>query len=120
MDSDLNKIFRSTQRLTEDHHQFFLYQILLAVHYIHSAGVVHRDLKPANVLVNTNCDVKICDFGLARVIQENERHIGGVNLQATVTEEAQLTDYVCTRWWRAPEVVLLSGQFFKSVDMWSV
>jgi len=70
---------------------------------IHSADLVHRDIKPANVLVNKDCDVKICDFGLARA-----GCAPGV------------TDYVVTRWWRAPEVVLLPSKYTALVDIWSV
>lgn len=66
METDLASIIKSNQPLTDDHVQFFLYQILRGLKYIHSAGILHRDLKPRNLLVNTNCDLKICDFGLAR------------------------------------------------------
>jgi serine/threonine protein kinase len=65
METDLACVIRSDQPLTDAHCQFFLYQILRAVKYIHSADVIHRDLKPRNILVNSNCDLKICDFGLA-------------------------------------------------------
>jgi len=103
MDTDLHKVIQSRQSLEEEHHRYFVYQILLAVNYIHSANLVHRDLKPANVLVNKNCDVKVCDFGLARA-----GCIPGV------------TDYVVTRWWRAPEVVLLPSAYNEKVDIWSI
>ena len=66
METDLAQIIKSNQKLTDDHIQFFLYQILRGLKYIHSAGIYHRDLKPRNLLVNSNCDLKICDFGLAR------------------------------------------------------
>jgi len=66
METDLGQIVKSNQALTDDHHQFFIYQILRGLKYIHSAGILHRDLKPRNLLVNSNCDLKICDFGLAR------------------------------------------------------
>lgn len=66
METDLAQIIKSNQPLSDDHIQFFLYQILRGLKYIHSAGILHRDLKPRNLLVNSNCDLKICDFGLAR------------------------------------------------------
>ena len=66
METDLGAIIKSTQALTDEHIQFFLYQILRGLKYMHSAGILHRDLKPRNLLVNTNCDLKICDFGLER------------------------------------------------------
>jgi mitogen-activated protein kinase 1/3 len=53
-----------------------MYQILRGLKYIHSANVLHRDLKPSNLLLNTNCDLKICDFGLARVADPSFNHIG--------------------------------------------
>lgn len=66
MEADLSKIIKSQQPLSDDHIQFFMYQILRGLKYMHSAGIYHRDLKPRNLLVNSNCDLKICDFGLAR------------------------------------------------------
>jgi serine/threonine protein kinase len=66
METDLAQIIKSNQPLTDDHIQFFLYQILRGLKYVHSAGIYHRDLKPRNLLVNSNCDLKVCDFGLAR------------------------------------------------------
>lgn len=66
METDLAQIIKSNQPLTDDHVQFFLYQLLRGLKYVHSAGIYHRDLKPRNLLVNSNCDLKICDFGLAR------------------------------------------------------
>jgi serine/threonine protein kinase len=65
MDTDLQRIIYSHQPLTDEHFAFFMYQLLCALKYIHSAGVIHRDLKPSNVLLNANCDLKLCDFGLA-------------------------------------------------------
>lgn len=55
---------------------YFLYQILRGLKYIHSANVLHRDLKPSNLLLNTNCDLKICDFGLARIADPSCDHSG--------------------------------------------
>ena len=89
MESDLDRIITSRQALTNQHHQYFLYQILRGLKYIHSAHVLHRDLKPSNLLVNGNCDLAICDFGLARGVDD---------------DAGKLTEYVVTRWYRAPEL----------------
>ncbi|KAL8136651.1 hypothetical protein V2J09_002652 [Rumex salicifolius] len=104
MDTDLHQIIRSNQDLTDDHCQYFLYQILRGLKYIHSAHVLHRDLKPSNLLLNANCDVKICDFGLAR----------------TTSETDFMTEYVVTRWYRAPELLLNCSEYTAAIDIWSV
>mmetsp|Transcript_14204 Transcript_14204/g.39081 ORF Transcript_14204/g.39081 Transcript_14204/m.39081 type:complete len:424 (+) Transcript_14204:133-1404(+) len=109
MDADLHTVIASEQQLSDDHVQFFVYQILLALLYMHSANVVHRDLKPLNVLVNKNCDVKLCDFGLAR----------GRAGFSQEDDDFLRTEYVGTRWYRAPEVVLTSMEYTAAVDIWS-
>ena len=68
-DSDLKKLFKSPIHLTEAHINTLLYYMLIALKYLHSADVLHRDLKPANILINEDCSVKICDFGLARSVE---------------------------------------------------
>lgn len=105
-ESDLEKIISSRQLLTDHHFKFFIYQILRALKYVHSANVLHRDLKPSNILVNANCDVSICDFGLSRGFD--------------VASDDPLTEYVVTRWYRAPELLCDSPYYGKAVDMWSV
>eukprot|EP01147_Barroeca_monosierra_P003061 gene3061-5838_t len=107
METDLFKLLRS-QRLSNDHVCYFMYQLLRGLKYIHSANVIHRDLKPSNLLLNTNCDLKICDFGLSRIADPR------MNLQGVLTE------YVATRWYRAPEIMLNSRAYTKAIDMWSV
>jgi serine/threonine protein kinase len=84
--------------------QYFLYQLLRGLKYIHSANVLHRDLKPSNLLLNANCDLKICDFGLAR----------------TTSETDFMTEYVVTRWYRAPELLLNCNEYTAAIDLWSV
>ena len=59
METDLHRIVYSRQPLTDDHVQYFIYQILRALKYMHSANVIHRDLKPSNLLLNSNCDLKV-------------------------------------------------------------
>ncbi|PHU03365.1 Mitogen-activated protein kinase -like protein NTF6 [Capsicum chinense] len=104
LDTDLHQIICSSQALTEDHCQYFLYQLLRGLKYVHSANVLHRDLKPSNLLLNANCDLKICDFGLAR----------------TTSEADFMTEYVVTRWYRAPELLLNCTEYTATIDIWSV
>ena len=72
METDLHRVIYSKQKLTDDHIQYFVYQILKATKYMHSVNVIHRDLKPSNILLNKKCDVKICDFGLGRGFEAEE------------------------------------------------
>lgn len=104
MDTDLHQIIRSNQNLSDEHCQYFLYQILRGLRYIHSANIIHRDLKPSNLLLNANCDLKIIDFGLARPTMESDF----------------MTEYVVTRWYRAPELLLNSSDYTSAIDVWSV
>jgi mitogen-activated protein kinase 1/3 len=142
METDLACVIRSPQELTDEHCQFFIYQVLRGLKYIHSANgktpalvialqslrfywiiysllsvvclflcafaVIHRDLKPRNLLVNSNCDLKICDFGLARVDDPENK------------DRAAMSNYIATRWYRAPEVILGKKRYTKAVDLWSV
>jgi serine/threonine protein kinase len=106
MDTDLHYIIHSKQALTDDHIQYFIYQVLRGLKAIHSAKVLHRDLKPNNLLVNKNCDLKICDFGLARGVDDSRTQ--------------QLTEYVVTRWYRAPELLVENATYDQGIDIWSV
>ncbi|KXG49381.1 uncharacterized protein PGRI_032510 [Penicillium griseofulvum] len=100
--TDLHHLIQSASKPLEGKFiQFFTYQLLRGLKYIHSAGVIHRDLKPSNILVNENCDLKICDFGLAR----EQGH--------------QMTGYVATRYYRAPEIMLTWQRYSYAVDIWS-
>ena len=91
---------RSGQPLTDAHFQSFLYQTLCGLKYIHSANVLHRDLKPGNLLVNADCELKICDFGLAR------GYTPGGGTSRAAGNQGFMTEYVATRWYRAPEIML--------------
>lgn len=106
METDLHRVIYSRQDLTSDHISYFVYQLLCALQHLHGGGVLHRDLKPSNLLVNSDCTLKVCDFGLAR--------------ESDVTLSTALTEYVVTRWYRAPEVLLSGGKYTASIDVWSV
>ncbi|KAJ6580278.1 putative polyten protein [Mycena sp. CBHHK59/15] len=87
-----------------DLHRYFVYQTLRALKSIHGADIIHRDLKPANLLLNANCDLKVCDFGLARSFKSS----------ATGSEEGGfMTGYVATRWYRAPDIMLSFKMYSK-------
>ncbi|KAI9567593.1 kinase-like domain-containing protein [Boletus coccyginus] len=111
METDLHRVIR-TQRLSDDHCQYFIYQTLRALKALHSADVLHRDLKPSNLLLNANCDLKLCDFGLARSARPPPNV---ANDSSTF-----MTEYVATRWYRAPEVMLTFKEYTRAIDMWSV
>lgn len=103
----MHRVIR-TQELSDDHCQYFIYQTLRALKAMHSANVLHRDLKPSNLLLNANCDLKVCDFGLARSAASTEDNSGF------------MTEYVATRWYRAPEIMLTFKEYTKAIDVWSV
>lgn len=106
MESDLHQIIVSAQQLTEDHVKVFVYQVLRGLKYLHSAGVIHRDLKPGNLLVNSNCLLKICDFGFARAIEPDRN--------------TPMTLEVVTQYYRAPELLAGCKHYDTAIDMWSV
>ncbi|CCA67322.1 related to MAP kinase [Serendipita indica DSM 11827] len=110
METDMHRVIR-TQELSDDHCQYFIYQTLRALKALHSANVLHRDLKPSNLLLNANCDLKLCDFGLARSANPPPGY------QDTAANF--MTEYVATRWYRAPEIFFLES-YTKAIDLWSV
>nr|XP_021144047.1 mitogen-activated protein kinase 13 isoform X2 [Columba livia] len=100
MRTDLQKIMG--HEFSDEKIQYLVYQMLKGLKYIHSAGIIHRDLKPGNLAVNEDCQLKILDFGLAR------------------HADAEMTGYVVTRWYRAPEVILNWMHYNQTVDIWSI
>ena len=110
METDLHAVIRANI-LQEVHKQYIMYQSFKALKYMHSAKLVHRDLKPSNLLLNAECLMKVADFGLARSL---------LNDVPDVAEKDVLTDYVATRWYRAPEILLGSNTYGMSVDIWSL
>ena len=107
MEADLFNVIRANI-LQDIHKKFIIYQILKALKFIHSADIIHRDLKPSNIFINSDCHIKLGDFGLARTLQYTP-HLG-----------TMVTEYVATRWYRAPEMILAGQKYGKPIDMWSV
>ena len=136
LETDMQRVISSRQVLSEDHIKYFVYQLLRGVKGLHSAGVIHRDLKPSNLLLNADCDLKVCDLGLARGITQSERSASADLTPSSKTGEAgaggdgmdedgepvseMLTEYVVTRWYRAPEIMLSCSEYTRAVDMWAV
>ena len=110
METDLHAVIRANI-LEEVHKKYIIYQLLKALKFLHSGELLHRDIKPSNLLLNADCKATLCDFGLCRSVAEASTG----NAPTPV-----LTDYVATRWYRAPEILLGSTQYSKGVDMWAV
>ncbi|NXA12793.1 MK15 kinase, partial [Sapayoa aenigma] len=110
METDLHAVIKKGSLLKDIHKCYILYQLLKATKFIHSGNVIHRDQKPSNILLDAECCVKLCDFGLARSLCQLGED------QASPA----LTEYVATRWYRAPEILLASRSYTKGVDMWSI
>jgi len=136
-DSDLKKLIKQDVTLLPVHVNNVLYSLLVGLNYVHSAGIYHRDLKPANCFVNQDCTVKIGDFGLARAIGGEQQHLTeshphsprghGSDSDAKVPHvphtkrlQKNLTRHVVTRWYRAPELILLQKDYTEAIDVWSV
>ena len=86
--------------------RYYIFQLCQAIHWCHSHDVVHRDIKPENLLIDVySRQLKLCDFGFARILNDSKE---------------ELTDYVATRWYRAPELLLGSARYEFSVDIWAI
>jgi len=129
METDMDRVLRSSQGLSTQHFGYFLYQLLRSVANMHHASVLHRDLKPSNLLVNANCDLVVCDFGLARGVSNTAKQPpntgrtdrGRAPLR-TIDDDTNdfLTEYVVTRWYRPPEILAESPYYGAAADIWSV
>ncbi|CAN8061474.1 unnamed protein product [Agarophyton chilense] len=107
MPTDLNHVLRHKTELSPLHIQYFMFQLMRGLYFLHSSGVFHRDLKPNNILIDQDCSLRICDFGLARANFDK------------APEKALWTDYVATRWYRAPELIMSHYTYSTAIDIWS-
>jgi mitogen-activated protein kinase 1/3 len=108
-DTDLKTLFKIKYNLSADHVKYMMYNLLCGTYILHLSGVMHRDITPANILINYNCDLKLGDFNLAKEYEGQEN----------------MTDYVTTRWYRAPELILnylFRGlqKYDDKIDVWSI
>eukprot|EP00924_Labyrinthula_sp_SR-Ha-C_P005791 snap_masked-scaffold_14-processed-gene-5.41-mRNA-1 protein AED:0.20 eAED:0.20 QI:0/-1/0/1/-1/1/1/0/501 len=134
METDLHKIIQSKQKLTTHHIRHFLFQLIRGTNFLHSRLIAHRDIKPANLLINSNCLLKIADFGLARAISTKSSSEdfttfswGKVKIKRhsfpyKKEKVLPLTEHVVTRWYRAPELMLQGDGKYnpKKIDTWSI
>lgn len=105
LESDLLSVIRA-KILLDVHHRYIFWQLLCSLKYIHSCNIIHRDLKPSNILINSDSQIKLCDFGLARMIDSECSH-------------EDMTDYIAVRWYRAPEILFGSSKYSFSADLWA-
>ncbi|KAH8581813.1 mitogen-activated kinase 1 [Cryptosporidium sp. chipmunk genotype I] len=125
METDLHAVIRANI-LEPVHKQYVVYQLIKVIKYLHSGGLLHRDMKPSNILLNAECHVKVADFGLSRSFINTRRITNNVPFSINDKNENVdddqpiLTDYVATRWYRAPEILLGSTKYTKGIDMWSL
>lgn len=110
MPTDLTRVLRSKIELSNEHIRWLVFQLIRGIYYIHTSRVFHRDLKPSNILINAQCDLRIVDFGLSRAAFDYQE-----------PDVVFWTDYVATRWYRAPELIMAgSSNYTTAIDMWSI
>jgi mitogen-activated protein kinase 15 len=134
VEADLEKVLRA--QLLKDKAEtidYIFYKLVRAVFFIHSKKVIHRDIKPSNILIGRDGEPKLSDFGLSRTLRLSQKEL----LEKEISKKRQdnylvfdnakepnqvtyLTDYVASRWYRAPEILLGSNSYSYSSDIWSL
>ena len=104
----------NNNKIPENKIKIILYQLCKALKYLHKNNIIHRDIKPENLLIDSkNYKLKLCDFGFARKIKKT-------NIKNTKNPKNELlTDYVATRWYRSPELLISNGNYNFEVDYWA-
>lgn len=120
LEADLHRIINSKQTLTKKHVSCLSAQLLLGLDALHSVGIMHRDLKPGNILVSRDCQLRIADFGLSRVAPAPRRTRPPQRKRPKVEPESAMTEYVVTRFYRSPEILLAPHRpYTTAIDVWS-
>lgn len=126
--------FTPEMDLEESHILVMIFNILCGLKYLHKANVVHRDLKPANILIDEDCGIKLCDFGLSRTVPSKDnseaprysreasfkQEMSSYLRKRPLNTKREVTCQVMTRYYRAPEVILTHVEYGKAVDIWSL
>jgi cyclin-dependent kinase-like len=101
----LEELENNTSGLSEEETRKYMWQLVRGLNFIHQHNVIHRDIKPENLLISKNGALKICDFGFARFLS---------------TPDTLYTDYVSTRWYRAPELLVGDANYSQGIDIWAI
>jgi len=107
MEHDLSGFYKIKEKYNISHIKCILYQILNGMYYLHKNNIIHRDIKSANILMNNKGEIKIGDFGLARLINPEKKN-------------DNKTQLVVTLWYRAPEILLGDYNYNFKIDVWSI
>jgi len=95
---------KRSARMPMEHIQLYIYQLCRSLAYVHSLGICHRDIKPQNLLINPDThELKLCDFGSAKILVKGEPNVS----------------YICSRYYRAPELIFSASDYTTAIDIWS-